>query len=67
MENLRRSTRPGDTIPAYRPAPRKLKRLANQLIQDNDLQHADALLRIAARQRRDAALMMRDLAERRRP
>jgi hypothetical protein len=65
MENLRRSTRPGDTIPAYRPAPRKLKRLAHQQILDNSLDHADALLRLAARQRRDAAFMMRDLDGRR--
>ena len=65
MENLRRSTRSGDTMPQYKPAPRKLKRLANQHIQDNSLDHADALLRLAARQRRDAALMMRDLDGRR--
>jgi hypothetical protein len=62
MENLRRSTRDGFN---YKPAPRKLKRLAHQHIQDNSLDHADALLRLAARQRRDAAFMMRDLDERR--
>lgn len=62
MQTLRRTERDGFN---YKPAPRKLKRLAQQLTLDNSLDHADALLRLAARQRRDAALMMRDLDGRR--